>query len=133
MSSSALALQTAMHERLLAHAPLLALLGGGHVFDEVPRGEQEPYVAFAGIETRDWSVQDQKAHEHFITLDVKTKSRSRKLAQDIASEIETALDGAALTLAGHALVNLRLTFWAVAKSNEIFGAVMKFRAATEEI
>jgi hypothetical protein len=58
---------------------------------------------------------------------------SRKLAQDIASEVETALDGVALTLAGHVLVNLRLTFWTVAKSNEIFGAVMKFRAASEPV
>ena len=122
-----------MRDSLLAHAPLLALLGGGHVFDEVPRGEQEPYVAFAGIETRDWSVQEQKAHEHFITLDVKTKSRSRKLAQEIVSEIETALDDVGLTLAGHALVNLRLTFWTVARTNENFNAVVKFRAATEEI
>ena len=133
MSSSALALQTAMRDALLAHAPLLALLGGGYVFDEVPRGSHEPYVAFAGIETRDWSVQDQKAHEHFVTLDVKTKSRSRKLAEEIVGEIETALDGAALTLAGHVLVSLRATFWTVAKSNETFNAVVKFRAATEEI
>ena len=133
MSSSALALQIAMRERLLAHAPLLALLGGGHVFDEVPRGEQEPYVAFAGIETRDWSVQDQKAHEHFVTLDVKTRSRSRKPAQDIVGEIEAALDDAALTLTDHVLVNLRLIFWTVAKSNEFFGAVVKFRAATEPL
>ena len=133
MSSAALALQIAMREALLAHAPLLALLGGGHVFDEVPRGEKEPYVAFAAIETRDWSVQGQKAHEHFVTLDVKTKSRSRKLAQEIVGEIEAALDGAALTLAGHVLVNLRATFWTVARSNETFNAVVKFRAATEEI
>ena len=96
MSSAALALQIAMRDALLAHAPFLALLGGGHVFDELPRGSQEPYVVFAGIETRDWSVQDQKAHEHFVTLEVKTKSRSRKLAQDIVGEIETALDDAAL-------------------------------------
>ena len=133
MSSSALVLQTAMRDALLAHAPLLALLGGGHVFDEVPRGQQEPYVAFAAIETRDWSVQGQKAHEHLVTLEVKTKTRSRKLAQNIATEVETVLDGAALTLAGHALVNLRLTFWTVGRTNEHFGAVLKFRAATEEI
>ena len=133
MSSSALALQIAMREALLAHAPLLALLGGGHVFDEVPRGSHEPYVAFAAIETRDWSVQDQKAHEHFATLDVKTKSRSRKFAQDIMSEMETALDNAGLTLSGHVLVNLRLTFSTVARSNEFFGAVVKFRAATEPV
>ena len=133
MSSAALALLIAMRDRLLAHAPLLALLGGGHVFDEVPRGGQEPYVAFAGIETRDWSVQDQKGHEHYLTLDVKTKSRSRKLAQEIVGEIEAALDGAALPLAGHVLVNLRTTFWTVARSNETFNAMVKFRAATEEI
>lgn len=130
--SSALALQAAMREALLAHAPLLALLGG-HVFDELPRGTQEPYVAFAGIETRDWSVQGQKGHEHFVTLEVKTRSRSRALAQDIVGEIETALDNADLTVPGHALVNLRLTFWTVAKANEFFNAVVKFRSATEEI
>jgi hypothetical protein len=127
--SSALALQIAMREALLAHAPLLALLGGDHVFDELPRGVQEPYVAFAGIETRDWSVQGQKAHEHFISLEVKTRSRSRTLAQDI----ETALDNADLTLPSHALINLRLTFWTVAKANDVFNAVVKFRATTEEI
>lgn len=131
--SSALALQIAMRDALLAHAPLLTLLGGGHVFDELPRGSQEPYVAFAGLETRDWSVQGQKAHEHFVSLEVKTKSRSRALAQDIAGEIETALDNADLALPGHALINLRLTFWTVAKANDIFGAVMKFRCTTEEI
>ena len=122
-----------MRDALLAHAPLLALLGGGHVFDELPRGEQEPFVAFAGTETRDWSVQDQKAHEHFVTLEVKTKSRSRRLAQDIVAEIETALDDAALTIVGHVLVNLRLTFSAVARSNDVFGAVVRFRAATEPL
>ena len=131
--NSALALQIAMREALLSHAPLSELLGGGHVFDELPRGAQEPYVAFAGIETRDWSVQGQKAHEHFISLEVKTRSRSRALAQDIVGEIETALDNADLTVPGHALINLRLTFWTVAKANEAFGAVVKFRAATEEI
>ena len=133
MISSALALQTAMRDALLAHAPLLALLGGGHVFDEVPRGEQEPFVAFAGIETRDWSVQGQKGHEHFVSLEVKTRSRSRKAAEEIVGEIELALDDAALALPGHALVNLRLAFSAVARSNEFFGAVVRFRAATEPL
>lgn len=131
--SSALALQIAMRNALLAHAPLLELLGGGHVFDELPRGSQEPYVAFAALETRDWSVQGQKAHEHFVTLEVRTKSRSRALAQDIVWEIETVLDNADLTLSGHALINLRLTFLTVAKSNEVFGALVKFRAATEPL
>ncbi len=135
MSNPAFALQEAMRARLLAQAPLVLLLQGSHVFDEVPRGARTPHVSFGTIETRDWSVADAKAHEHFVTLQVSTNSRGRKLAQDILAEIEAALDNAALTLAGHALVNLRLVFWAVAKekSGETYGATARFRAATEPL
>jgi hypothetical protein len=135
MTSPALSLQSAMRDRLLLHTPLLTLLGGQHIFEETPRGAQEPYVAFNAIETRDWSVQTLKAHEHFVTLDIRTKSRSRALAQNIVSEIETVLDTASLTLAGHTLINLRLVFWSVArdKSTDNFNAVMRFRAATEPL
>ena len=124
-----------MRSQLLAHAPLVLLLQGEHVFEEVPRGAQTPHVTFGALETRDWSVADQKAHEHFVTLQVATNSRSRKLAQDILAEIEAALDNAALTLAGHAMVNLRLVFWAVARARdgETFGATLRFRAATEPL
>lgn len=133
MSDPAFALQDAMRARLITHAPLTILLGGAHVYDEVPRGEQTPHVVFAAIETRDWSVADQKAHEHFISIEVKSNSRSRKAAQAITSEIEAALDNVALTLAGHTLINLRLVFWSVtrARSTDTFNGIMRFRAATE--
>ncbi len=133
MSNPGFALQEAMRAALLAHGPLVALLQGQHVYEEMPRGAKESYVAFGAIETRDWSVKDQKAHEHFVTLDVRTNQRSRKLAQDIVGEIEAALDNAALSLAGHTLVNLRLVFWTVArdKAGENFNATLRFRAATE--
>jgi hypothetical protein len=135
VSNPAFALQETMREALLAHAPLVLLLQGSHVFEEVPRGAQAPFVAFGPAETRDWSVADAKAHEHFVTLQVATNSHSRKLAQDILAEIEAALDNAALTLSGHALVNLRLVFWAVARdrNGETFGATLRFRAATEPL
>ncbi len=135
MSNPAHAVQTAMRNALLAHAPLTLLLSGAHVFEEMPRGAVAPYVSFGDIETRDWSVADAKAHEHFVTLSVRTNNRSRKLAQDILGEIESVLDNAPLTLVGHRLVNLRLTFWSVAreKNGENFGAVLRFRAATEPL
>lgn len=122
-----------MRAALLASAPLTALLRGANVFDELPRGFNAPYVFFGDIETRDWSVADKQAHEHFVTLLVRSNSRSRKLAQDIVAEIEAALEGASLTLAGHALVNLRMVFWTVTrdKNAETFGATLRFRAATE--
>lgn len=133
MSSPSLALQEAMRAALLAHAPLRLLLGGAHVHEELPRGARPPFVLFETIETRDWSVADQKAHEHFVALSVKTNSRSRRLAQQVLDEIETVLDGAGLSLAGHRLVNLRLTFWSVTRQGESYGANLRFRAATEPV
>ena len=133
MSDPAFALTRALREALLAHAPLTTLLGGAHVFDERPRGANPPYVAFVAHEVRDWSVQQQKAHEHFVTLEAVTARRSRADAQALASAIEAALDDAALTLDGHRLVNLRLIFWSVArmKNTDHYGATLRFRAATE--
>lgn len=133
MSNPGFILQEAMRAALLAHAPLIALLQGQHIHEEMPRGAKESFVSFGAIETRDWSVADQKGHEHFVTLDVRTNQRSRKFAQDIVGEIETALDNATLSLVGHTLVNLRLVFWTVArdKAGENFNATLRFRAATE--
>lgn len=135
MSNPVQALQTAMRAALLAHAPLTVLLQGGHVYEELPRGAHATYVAIGDSETRDWSTSDHKAHEHFLTLSIRTNSRSRKLAQEILDEIEAVLDGASLTLDGHRLVNLRVIFWSVTreKNGENFGATIRFRAATEPL
>jgi hypothetical protein len=133
VSNPAQALTEAMRAALLAHAPLSALLGGGHVHEERPRGGREPMVLFETIETRDWSTADQKAHEHFVGLAVRTNSRSRRLAQQILDEIEAVLDGAGLSLDGHRLVNLRIVFWSVVRQGETFGANVRFRAATEPV
>ena len=124
-----------MRNRLLEHPPLTVLLGGQHVYEELPRGVTTSFVSFGDIETRDWSVADAKAHEHFVVLGIRTNSRSRRLAQDILNEVEAALDGAPLSLLGHTLVNLRVIFWSVArdKSGETFGATVRFRAATEPL
>ena len=128
-----LALVQAMRAALLADTALLALLGGGHVYDEVPRGEQGLHVSFASVETRDWSVMDQKAHEHFVTIDVGTNERGRAQAQAICSRVEAVLDNAALVLTDHRLINLRAIFYNVArmKNEKTFGATLRFRAATE--
>ena len=133
--SPALSLQQAARSALLARSSLTSLLGGAHIFDEAPRGANPPYVVFTGIETRDWSVVDQKAHEHFITIEVMTNARSRALAQNITAEIELALDDALLTLTDHKLVNLRHIFSNVTRSisTSNYGALLRFRAATEPL
>jgi hypothetical protein len=133
--NAAQALQQAMRATLIARAPLTLALGGAHVFDEVPRGSNPPHVQFTSIETRDWSVADQKAHEHFIALDITTNARGRSLAQSISSEVEAALDNAVLTLVDHKLINLRINSASVSRNNktENFGATLRFRAVTEPL
>lgn len=137
--NAALALQRAMKQALVANPALTTLLGGAHVYDEVPRGEPPSHVSFTTIETRDWSTADAKAHEHFVTLEIATNARSRALAQSLCDAVEQTLDMATgaptLTLEGHRLVNLRLVFWTVGKtkSSGNFGATLRFRAATEPL
>jgi hypothetical protein len=155
MMQPGLDVQQAMLATLASRSSLIALLGGAYIFDEIPHGITAPNVVFTTIETRDWSVADQKAHESFITLEIKSKSRSRIQVQNIIQEIELALDGAALTLAANNLINLRCVFISAAlpklrqlasaersklnsasasareKSNQLFTATMRFRAATE--
>ncbi|HEY5363892.1 MAG TPA: DUF3168 domain-containing protein, partial [Aestuariivirga sp.] len=110
MMQPGLDVQQAMLATLASRSSLIALLGGAYIFDETPHGITAPNVVFTKIETRDWSVADQKAHESFITLEIKSKSRSRIQVQNIIQEIELALDGATLTLVDNNLINLRCVF-----------------------
>jgi Protein of unknown function (DUF3168) len=133
--NAALELQKAMRDALLAHVPLTALLGGRHIYDEPPRGEPPSYVVFEFIETRDWGVKDQMAHEHFVTIEIATNERGRSLAQSIAHEIELVLHDMPLPLLSNRLVNLRVVFWSIAraKSGKTFFGTMRFRATTEPL
>ena len=133
MTSPGYALQEAMRQALTASETVKALLGGAYVFDEVPRGAPPSMIEFTACETRDWSTADQPAHEHFVSIAVRTNRRSRKLAQELCSEIEDTLDQATLVLTGHRLVNLRLVFWTVSRAGQNFGAVLRFRGATEPL
>ena len=133
MSSAGLALQEAMRGALLADATLTALLGGAYVFDEVPRGAPPAYVEFTGLDMRDWSTFGDGGLEHFVSLAVRTASRSRKQAQEISAAVEQVLDGAAIPVPGQRLVNLKLVFWSVMKNGQNYGASLRFRAATEPL
>lgn len=133
MSSAGLALQQAMLQALIADDAVKAALGGTYVFDELPRGAPPAYVEFTALDTRDWSTFGDGGFEHFVSLAVRSNSRGRVQAQEISSAVAAALDGAALTLAGHRLVNLRLMFWSVMKTGQSHGASLRFRAATEPL
>jgi hypothetical protein len=131
---SSLALQKAMRAKLAGDAALTALLGGPAIYDDVPQGTREPYVAFGEIAARDWSTKDGRGAEHFVTLNVWSRERGRRQAYDIIAAIASALDGSALTLDGHRLVNLATASWTVLRESpgELYRGIVRLRATTEE-
>ena len=103
----AAALRAAIHDALIADAPLTALLGGARVYDEPPR---EPGVslcharrgAHRGFLHRHRARRGASAHAARLVA----PGRSQE-AHLIAGALLQALDDAPLTLADHRLVNFR--------------------------
>ena len=133
MSSPAWELQKAIFAALIADAPLLALLGGARVYDDVPRGAVLPYVSFGPSTTRDWSTGTETGSEHAVTLRVWSKAGGEKQVHLVLEAIRTALHDTSLVLAGHRLISLRheLSDAARGSDGEIYAGVARFRAVTE--
>lgn len=131
--SSAWDLQRAIWQTLSSDPDLTAVLGGPAIHDDIPQGEPFPYVTIGEIRTNDWSTQSSKGHEHFLMLHAWSRTRGRRQVQAAMHGIEAALDGAALTLSKHNLINLRLVFWDARRDpdGKTYHAVMRFRAVTE--
>jgi len=130
---AAVALRKAMLARLSGSAPLAAAIGGAKIYDEAPRGAEAPYVLFADAQMRDWSTPGAPGAEHFVTLSVVSTARGTLEAMTIAGLVSALLDEAPLTLAGHALIDLRfVTSETRRDANGRFAKVnLRFRATTE--
>lgn len=125
------ALQKAVIARLRSDAALVALLGGAHVHDHVPRAATPPYVALARFEARDLSSSGADGAEHRFTLHVWPDAQGRLGAHEIAAAIETALT-APLTLEGAVLINLAATGWETTRlDKDRYRGALTFRAVTE--
>ena len=135
MSSPVLALRRAVLAALSSDSALTALLGGAHVYDEAPPGAPAPRIAFSDAQARDWSAQDSRGAEQVFVVTVWSDARGMREALDVADRVIALLDEAALTLAGHKLIDLR--FLALATRREQNGryarADIRFRATTEAI
>ena len=134
-TSPALALQTGLRTALLADAALVAALGGEQVFDDVPREAPFPYITIGDIDTRDWSTQTSRGHEHIVTLQLWSRYRGRKQVQDLIAEVDRILDGGDPPLQGHRLVNLSTVFWTAQREpdGEVYRGTVRLRAVTEPI
>lgn len=135
MASSAWELQKAIYAALTADAALTTLLGGAHIYDDVPRGAELPYITFGQSSVRDWSTGTDPGFEHLFTLHVWTRVNGERMAHQIMSALRDGLHDAALTLSGFKLVNLRHEFsdsFRDADGETIHG-VVRYRAVTEPV
>jgi hypothetical protein len=132
MTSAAWALQAAMFAVLTADSGVTALLGG-RIYDAPPQRTQFPYLTFAQSSVRDWSTGSDGGEEHTVTFHVWSREGGRREALAVIDAVRGVLHDAALTLAGHRLVNLRHETSDVRRdtSGELFHGIARFRAVTE--
>ena len=95
------------HAALTADAPLIAALGGPHVYEHVPARASPPYLVLSDIIARDWSTATEEGAE--VELTVRTFSDASNLTQlkALQERVTTTLTFGAVAVPGHALVDLR--------------------------
>ena len=133
MASASFELQKAVFAALTAHAPLLALLGGPRVYDDVPREAAFPYVTFGPASARDWSTGSEAGEEHTLTLHVWSRAGGKKEVHEIMGAVRACLHEATLSPTGHRLVNLRHELSEARREadGESHRGSVRFRAVTE--
>ncbi|MDE2579547.1 MAG: DUF3168 domain-containing protein [Hyphomicrobiales bacterium] len=133
--SPIIALRRAIVAALLGDGPLIALLGGAHVFDEAPPGAPAPRISLSEAQARDWSQAGSPGAEQFLVITVWSQQRGGREALDIADRVVAVLNEAQLTLQGHALIDLRFQQMATRREqNGRFARCdIRFRATTEAL
>lgn len=130
---ASVALRAAVHDALVADAPLVAALGGPKIYDEPPRAAAFPYVTLGETRIADFSTGSESGEEHQLTLHAWSRQGGHKEAHSIAGALLQALDDAPLTLADHQLINFRFSVADVRREADgrTYHALVRFRAVTE--
>lgn len=131
--NAALALRQALHGRLSADAPLLAVLGGARIYDAPPPEAVFPFVTLGEALVSDWSSATEGGTEQSLTLHAYSRAGGRGEAFAIAAAVQQALHDVPLALSGHRLANLRATTAEVRRDGDgrTYHALIRFRAVTE--
>lgn len=133
MTAACADLQKAMFETLTGNAVLVALLGGGRIFDRAPTDAAFPYVTFGRTSVFDWSTSTESGLEHLVTLHVWSKAKGRKEAFAIVDAVRAALE-TPLTIDNQHLVNFRFESADVTFDDDIsvHHGLLHMRAVTED-
>jgi len=135
MSLANVALRAAIHDALIADSALSAALGGGKIYDEVPRTATFPYVTLGEARLIDASADGGTTQEHQLTLHAWSRKGGHREAHVITGALLQALDDAPLELDGQRLVNLRFSIADIRRESDgrTYHALVRFRAVTEPL
>jgi len=132
MPHPALALQKAVFAALVADGGVGALIGD-RIYDAPPRDPVYPYASIGETRTLDWSTGTEDGAELRLTLHVWSREHGRSECLAVIEAARAVLHDAALTLDGHALVNLRFDTADAGRDPDgiTWHGVMRFRGVTE--
>lgn len=136
MSDASWALQQAVFATLNANAEVQAVLGASpRLYDAVPRDAVFPYAVLGDGQENDASTATEQGSEHILATHIWSRGGGHRECKEVAAAIRDALDGAALALAGFALIDIRFQSadYARQPDGETWRASLRFRAATEPI
>jgi hypothetical protein len=135
MSAASWALQQAVFATLCADGGVTDVVGDpARVFDAPQRDAEFPYVVIGDDTETDWSTATDTGSAHAFAVHVWSRAGGRKEAKIVAGAVKDALDGAELSVTGHALIDIRYlsTEFFREPDGETTHAVLRFRAALEE-
>jgi len=132
MTNASWALQSAVFAALSGDATLQSLVST-RIFDAVPRDAAFPYAVLGDGKETNWDTATEEGSEHQFTVTVWSRNGGHKEAKSVADAIRFVLNGATLSLSGHALVDLRFLDCEYARDTdgETYSATLRFRAVTE--
>jgi len=132
MSSASWALQQAVFAALTASEAVTSAVGA-RVFDMPPRDTAFPYIIVGDGSETNWDTATEQGSQHTLAVHVWSRAGGHQEAKLAAEAVREALDGAALKLSGHALIDLRYLSADFAREadGETFRATLRFRAVTE--
>ncbi|MGL4494868.1 MAG: DUF3168 domain-containing protein [Beijerinckiaceae bacterium] len=119
--------------RLRADTALLTLLGGPHIYEQVPADRKPPWVIVEEVTARDNGTSLDQGHIHRLTLACVSAMPGITQCAEIAARAAALLDNAALLPDGHRLVNCAVTETALRRSDKRQRRIMavRLRAVTE--
>lgn len=127
------ALQRALIDHLRADEGVTAVLGHpAAIYDEPPEQPGWPHLLIGRSESRPYSA-DGGATEHILTLTARSRFGGTEEAKAVNAALRAALSEVVIAIAGHRIVNLRVTYQDVFRAADWMKTlgVTRVRAVTE--